>query len=57
MEKKDKKIHVRLPEDLHKELKVKCIYEEVSVQKFVEGLIKEKLADYKANLKKPKKRH
>lgn len=56
MKRKDKKIHIRLPEDLHKELKVKCIYEEVSVQQFVEGLIKEKLADYKTDPKKPGKR-
>lgn len=57
MKGKDKKIHIRLPEDLHKELKVKCIYEETSVQEFVEGLIKEKLADYMANPKKSKKGH
>lgn len=54
---KDRKIHIRLPEDLHKELKVKCIYDEMSVQEFVEGLIKEKLAEYKTNPKKSQKRH
>ncbi|MFN3467512.1 MAG: hypothetical protein ACK4WF_07405 [Candidatus Brocadiales bacterium] len=50
-------MHIRLPEDLHKELRVKCIYEEMSVQEFVEGLIKEKLAEYKINPEKPKKGH
>lgn len=42
----NKKIHIRLPEDLHKKLRVKCAYEDISVQEFVEHLIRESIGEY-----------
>ena len=41
-----KKIHIRLPEELHKKLRVKCAYEDVSLQEFVERLIREGIGEY-----------
>ncbi|GEM_PF-5924793 len=46
MNEKDKKIHIRLPEDLHKKLRVKCAYEDISLQDYVERLIREGVATY-----------
>lgn len=46
MKTQDKKIHIRLPDDLHKKLRVKCAYDDVSVQDYVERLIKESVASY-----------
>ena len=42
----EKKIHIRLPNELHKKLRVKCAYEDVSVQEYVERLIREDVAEY-----------
>ena len=44
--KSEKKIHIRLPEDLHKKLRVKCAYEDVSLQEYVEQVIRESVAEY-----------
>lgn len=52
---KEKRLLVRLPEELHKKLKMKCVDEEVSMQKYVGSLIRETLEDYEAGPKKPKK--
>ncbi|MBI2906479.1 MAG: hypothetical protein HYX92_02355 [Chloroflexi bacterium] len=46
MKKKDKQVHVRIPEDAYKKLKVKCIYEETSMQDYVAKLIAESLGEY-----------
>ena len=43
---KDKNIHIRLPQDVHKRLRVKCAYDDESIQSFVERVIKESLASY-----------
>lgn len=43
-----KKIHINLPEDLHKRLRIKCAYEDMTIQGFVEGLVREELAEYSA---------
>lgn len=41
-----KKIHIRLPEELHKKVRVKCAYEDLSIQSYVEKLIRENLEKY-----------
>jgi hypothetical protein len=37
--KKKRKIHIDLSEEIHQKLRVKTALEDVSIQKFVEGLI------------------
>ncbi len=46
-DKKDKKIHIRLPEGLHKKLRIKCAFKDVTMQEYVEGLVREDLAEYR----------
>ncbi|MBI2916596.1 MAG: hypothetical protein HYY01_01265 [Chloroflexi bacterium] len=48
MKDKDKKVHIRLSEDVHKKLRVKCAYDDTSVQDYVERLIRESVAGYSA---------
>lgn len=62
-DKKHKKIHIRLPEELHKKLRVKCAFKDVTMQEYVEGLVREDLAQYRVedeiaefNQKKNKRR-
>lgn len=45
-----KKIHVSLPEDLHKKVKVKCAYEDLSIQSYVEKLIREDMKGYSVEI-------
>jgi DNA modification methylase len=42
----DKKIHIRLGDDLHRQLRVRCAYQGTTLQDFVEGLISEQLTLY-----------
>ena len=42
----EKQIHIRLPEQAHRELRVKCAYEGVTIQDFVQNLIGEQLELY-----------
>lgn len=51
MAKKDKKIHVRLPEELHKRLRVKVAYEDTTIQEYVEKVIRENLGTYRIQKK------
>jgi hypothetical protein len=39
IERQKRKIHVLLPPDLHQKLRVRCAYEDVSIQEYVESLI------------------
>ena len=62
-DKKGKKIHIRLPEDVHKKLRIKCAFKDVTIQEYVEGLVREDLAEYRIedevaafNQKKTKRR-
>ena len=41
-----KMIHIRVPEKLYKKLKVRCVYDDTSVQEFVENMIKDNIATY-----------
>ncbi|MFQ5881862.1 MAG: hypothetical protein ACE5I9_05250 [Candidatus Methylomirabilales bacterium] len=46
-DKKDKKIHIRLSENLHKKLRIKCAFKDATIQEYVEGLVREDLAEYR----------
>ena len=41
--KAQKKIHINLPEDLHRRLRVKCAYQGISIQGYVKKLIQDSL--------------
>jgi predicted HicB family RNase H-like nuclease len=49
MKNDDMQLHIRLPETVHKELKVKCIYEDISMQEYVTRLITDSLEAYSKN--------
>lgn len=57
MPKCDPKIHIRLPEDLHAKLRVKCAFEGQTIQdlvsKLIEKAVKDVLLPYP---RKPKKK-
>lgn len=48
-----KQVHVRLPDQLYKRLKVRCVYDDVSVQDYVTKLIAESLAEYRSAEEEP----
>jgi hypothetical protein len=39
IERQKRKIHILLPQDLHRKLRVRCAYDDVSIQEYVESLI------------------
>jgi len=41
--KSQKKIHINLPEDLHRRLRVECAYQDISIQEYVKKLIQNSL--------------
>jgi len=49
MGKKEKQLHIRIDEYLYKKLKVKCVYEDTSVQEYVASLISEGLGEYSSS--------
>jgi predicted HicB family RNase H-like nuclease len=46
MKKQEKQLHVRIPEEIYKKLKVKCVYEDTSIQNYVANLVAESLEEY-----------
>ena len=44
---KNKMIHIRLDKETHKKLLYLCIEKEISIQKYVEGLIKNAIENKK----------
>ena len=44
---KSKMIHIRLNKEIHKKLLYLCIEKETSIQKYVEGLIKDDIKNKK----------
>ncbi len=48
MNKREKQIHVRIPEELYRKLKVRCIYEDASIQGYVVKLIAESMGEHSA---------
>jgi|GEM_PF-5508191 len=49
MGKKEKQLHIRIDEHLYKKLKVKCVYEDTSIQEYVASLVSEGLGEYSTN--------
>jgi predicted HicB family RNase H-like nuclease len=39
----EKQIHIRLPEELHRELRLHCAYQDTTMQDYVQDLIGEQL--------------
>lgn len=52
MKNEDKQLHIRLPDEVYKKLKVRCVYEDTSMQEYVAKQIAESLAEY-LNEKQP----
>lgn len=48
MKQKTKQVHIRMPEDLYRNLKVKCVYEDTSIQNYVVKLIAESMGERSA---------
>ena len=46
MKEQEKQLHVRIPEEVYKKLKVKCVYEDTSIQDYVANLVAESLGEY-----------
>ena len=46
MKNEDKQLHVRLPEEVYKKLKVRCVHEDTSIKDYVAKLIVESLGEY-----------
>ncbi len=42
---RERKIHVALPDDVHQKLRVKCAFEDVTIQEYVARLIKADVED------------
>jgi hypothetical protein len=43
MENEERRLHVRLPAEVYKKLKTRCVYEDTSMQEYVAGLIAESM--------------
>jgi len=56
MSSEEKQLHVRIPEEIYKKLKVKCVYKDTSMQDYVATLISESLGEYSAAEKADKKK-
>ena len=48
-----KQLHVRIPDPLYRRLKVRCVYDDVSMQDYVTKLIAESLAEYRSAEEEP----
>jgi len=46
MKKQEKQLHVRIPAEVYRKLKVKCVYQDTSIQNYVANLIAESLKQY-----------
>lgn len=40
---KNKMIHIRLPENIRREIKLLCVYKDITIQEYILGLIKSDL--------------
>lgn len=41
-----KQLHIRLPSEVYKQLKLKCVHEDISMQEYVAKLLTENLEDF-----------
>jgi len=46
MKNQGKQLHVRMPKEIYKKLKVKCVYQDTSMQDYVANLVAESLGEY-----------
>lgn len=46
MKNEGKQLHVRIPDEVYKKLKVRCVYEDTSMQDYVAKLIAESMGEY-----------
>jgi hypothetical protein len=46
MENDFRQIHIRLSKKIYKELRIKCIYEDTSIQEYVTRLITDNMGEY-----------
>jgi hypothetical protein len=44
----EKQLHIRVPEKVYKKLKVRCVYEDTSMQDYVASLVADSLGEYSA---------
>lgn len=56
MSSEEKQVHVRVPEEIYKKLKVKCVYKDTSMQDYVATLISESLGEYSVAEQSDKKK-
>ncbi len=56
MSSEEKQVHVRVPEEIYKKLKVKCVYKDTSMQDYVATLISESLGEYLVTEQSDKKK-
>ena len=54
MKNEDKQLHIRLPDEVYKKLKVRCVHEDTSTQEYVAKRIDDSLGEY-SDEKKPAK--
>ena len=40
----EKQLHIRMPKDIYKELKIRCVYEDITMQEYVAKLVVESLS-------------
>jgi len=48
MKNEGKQLHIRLPDEIYKKLKVRCVHEDTSMQEYVAKLITESVGKYSA---------
>ena len=54
MDLKNKLIHIRLKESIHRKVRIICAYKDLSIQDYIAKLISEKVLQYE--IEKPRKR-
>jgi hypothetical protein len=47
-DKRERQLHVRVPEEVYKKLKVQCVYEDTSMQDYVAKVVADSLGKYSA---------
>ncbi|GAI26215.1 unnamed protein product [marine sediment metagenome] len=52
-----KQLHIRLPNEIYKKLKLKCVHEDTSMQDYVTALILVNLADFSGERESITKKH
>lgn len=53
--KKTRKVHIMLSDDLHRDVRIRCAYEDISIQEYVASLIANDMKRFDAPGKRPGK--